>query len=52
MTGAQTCPPPVLLGFPDLKETTAEYKVARGHETDFIDQKELSFIIIRECIVI
>jgi hypothetical protein len=26
-------------GFPDLKETTAEYKVARGHETDFIDQK-------------
>jgi hypothetical protein len=24
----------------DLKETKAEYKVARGDEADFIDQKE------------
>jgi hypothetical protein len=29
-----------------------EYKVARGDEADFIDQKELSFIITRERIVI
>lgn len=53
MTAAQTCSSACFIwGFSDLKETTAEYKVARGDEADFIDQKELSFIITRERIVI
>ena len=53
MTAAQTCSSACFIwGFSDLKETTAEYKVARRDEADFIDQKESSFIITGERIVI